>query len=139
MLEDLTLDHFISDDDKKRLENISSPFLTKLQGSVISVEGKYSNSDLNEEDIYFYHVTDSILCSESNYGRNIAKGYKPKKKKKKKIKPNSKRSKRKAQGNGSQFNSMIQFHIKSQICEDKIRMLFNKQIPSLFLIRMKKI
>lgn len=117
MSKDILSDHV--NNEKKDLKE--SSFLTKLQGSVISIQGKFENLFLNEEDVYFYHTTETILCSESNYGRNRAHGYRPKKKKKKKKKTkDGKKTKRKAQGNGTQFNSMIQFHIKSHDRKDKI-------------------
>ena len=95
--------------------------LTDLEHSVISIEGKFMNLYLQEDLVDFYPPEGNILCSESNYGCNIADGYVPvRKSKKPKKKDETKHYKRKKQGNGSQMNSQIQFHVRSHFDEDKI-------------------
>lgn len=92
---------------------------TKLTRTVISIEGKFLNLFINETLIDFFEPTGDILCCESNYGCNKVKTYDPPKKRKKKIESNRKYN-RKKQGNGTQMNSQIQFHLKSNFNPNKI-------------------
>lgn len=99
---------------------MSNPkFLTKIIHTTSTVNGKFLNLFINEDQIDFFTPIGNILCCESNYGRNLIKNYNPGKRKKKKIEDNRK-YKRKRQGNGTQMSSQIQFHVKSHYNPNKI-------------------
>ncbi len=95
---------------------------TKLVCSVRSIEGKFLNLFLEEDFVCFYRPEGNILCCESNFGRNVADGYEPKRQIRKNNKPanNKRRFVRKKQGDGTQMNSMIQFHVRSRLDKTKI-------------------
>ena len=99
--------------------------LTDLIHSTTSILGKFKNLFLEEDKILLYKPEGNIVCIESNYGTNKKDGYEPKivKKNSKGRKKNVKVYKRKRQGNGSQFNSQVQFSVlpnKSENKENKI-------------------
>ena len=90
---------------------------TSLIHSTTSIQGKFKNLLIDENNTSQYQPKGRIICIESNYGINTTDGYNPKKIQKKNTKgrkKNIKIYKRKRQGNGTQFNSQIQFHIRPE-------------------------
>jgi TATA-box binding protein (TBP) (component of TFIID and TFIIIB) len=99
---------------KEELELMSEDFISDIQISVITLLGRFSNLNINAKNVYYYYLTNEILAVESNYGRLVSDGYNPNPKNKKD------KCKRKPQGNGSKFNSMIQFHVKSMVNDKNV-------------------
>lgn len=97
----------------------NNKILTNLIRTVTSIEGKFHNLFINETLIDFFMPIGNILCCESNYGCNKLETYNPPQKRKKKNN-NNKKYKRKKQGNGTQMNSQIQFHVRSKLNPIKI-------------------
>ncbi len=104
-----------------------SSYLTKLSKTVTSGAGVFDGLHIDErvldeyvllgdknikDDVWAKNVLPYILGYESNFGRRYVEGYNPKIKSKKKREEANKRRRRR-QGDGSQMNSQIQFHVRS--------------------------
>lgn len=96
--------------------------LTPLCHSVQACQGKFKNLFLDEDLVEFYQPKGNVVCIESNYGIQIAKKYNyVKKTNKREREKRAKRAyKRKKQCNGTQFNSQIQFHVRSHFDKSKV-------------------
>jgi len=93
--------------------------LTRLQHSVMAIQGKFRNLFLSEYLVDFYKPKGNVVCIESNYGRNIDSNYKCNKVQSKRVKRTRRVYKRKTRCENSQFNSQIQFHVRSHTDKSK--------------------
>ena len=94
--------------------------LTELVLSVMAIQGKLKNLFLNEYLVDFYRPKGNVLCIESNCGKNVHPDYNYIKTKNKKERKSKHINKRREQCKGPQFNSMVQFHVKSFINSSKV-------------------
>jgi hypothetical protein len=106
-------------------KNEDDIILSPLLQTVMSIQGKFTNLFISEDDVCFYLPKGNILGAESNYGEVWADKYNGSKLKKKKSnrgrkKKVKKTSKRKKQGNGRHLNSQITFHGRSHLNKNKI-------------------
>lgn len=109
------MDIFENQDD--RIMNPDELLFTRLINSTNSVESHFSEIDMDEEDfIHVLYATEDIVAIDCNFGHIRWDNYDPsppKKKTNKGRKPQEKpKSKRKLQGDGTCFNSNIQFTIR---------------------------
>jgi hypothetical protein len=94
----------------------SQPVLTRMQVSTITWRARLDNLRFNESELIgLLGATSRIVVVSCNYGRWVWPGWTPKVKPRttargRKPKPKPKRE-RKAQGNGTEFASMIQFWV----------------------------
>ena len=93
--------------------------LSELLHSVSAIQGKFKNLFLDESLVDFYLPRGNIVCIESNFGRNVDPNYNCVKVVSKRVKRTRRVYKRRERCKGSQFNSQIQFHVRSHFDKTK--------------------